>query len=140
MSHSYYAVMHAAKAALLVHDAIAESHAGSPRLFGSVLVRPGLIEREWASVLARVQDQRIAADYSIGMGWDAVAALRLVEDAKRFSDAYTAISEASGLLWKSNHHVTPDGHPRPLNHTMASNHSGLLCHRLLQQRECLSCL
>ena len=38
VSRSYYAVMHAAVR----------------RLFGSVLVRPGLIEREWASVLARV--------------------------------------------------------------------------------------
>ena len=84
VSRSYDAVMHAAKAALLVHDAIAELHAAVRRLFGSVLVRPGLIERAWASVLARVQDQRIAADYSIGMGWDAVAALRLVEDAQAF--------------------------------------------------------
>lgn len=52
VSRSYYAVMHAAKAALLVHDAIAESHAAVGRLFGSVLVRPGLIEAEWADVLA----------------------------------------------------------------------------------------
>ena len=84
VSRSYSAVMHAAKAALLVHDVIAESHAAVRRLFGSVLVRPDLIEREWASVLARVQDQRIAADYSIGMGWDAEAALHLVEDAQAF--------------------------------------------------------
>ena len=84
VSRSYYAVMHAAKAALLVHDVIAESHAAVRRLFGSVLVRAGLIEREWASVLARVQDQRIAANYSIGIGWDAGAALRLIEDAQAF--------------------------------------------------------
>ena len=84
VSRSYYAVMHAAKAALLVHDVIAESPAAVRRLFGSVLVRPDLIEREWASVLARVQDQRIAADYSIGMGWDAEAALHLGEDAQAF--------------------------------------------------------
>jgi uncharacterized protein (UPF0332 family) len=84
VSRSYYAVMHAAKAALLAHDVITESHAAIRRLFGSVLVRPGLIEREWASILARVQDQRIAADYSIGIGWDAEAALRLVEDAQAF--------------------------------------------------------
>ena len=84
MSRSYYAVMHAAKAALLVHDVIAESHAAVRRLFGSVLVRPSLIEREWASVLARIQDQRISADYSIGMEWDTEAALRLVEDAQAF--------------------------------------------------------
>src|SRR5262249_21968239 len=72
------------KAALLVHDVIAESHAAVRRLFGSVLVRPGRIEREWASILARVQDQRISADYSIGIGWDAGAALHLVGDAQAF--------------------------------------------------------
>jgi len=64
----------------------------------------------------------------------------LSEMPKRFSDAYVAISEASELLWKSDHHVTPDSHPRPLNRTVASTHSGLLHHRLLQQREHLSCL
>jgi hypothetical protein len=37
-----------------------------------------------ASVLARVQDQRISADYNIGMEWDTEAALRLVEDAQAF--------------------------------------------------------
>jgi len=84
VSRSYYAVMHAAKAALLAHDVIAESHAAVRRLFGSVLVRSGRIEREWASILARVQDQRIAADYSIGIGWDAGAALHLVGDAQAF--------------------------------------------------------
>lgn len=44
VSRSYYAVMHAAKAALLFHDAIAESHAAVGRLFGSVLVLPGIIQ------------------------------------------------------------------------------------------------
>ena len=140
VSRSYDAVMHAAKAALLVHDVIAESPAAVRRLFGSVLVRPDLIAREWASVLARVQDQRIAADYSIGMGGMRRLRCILAKTPKRFSNAYAASSEASGLLWKSDYHVTPDGHPCPLNHTVVSTHSGLRCHRLLQQRECLSCL
>jgi uncharacterized protein (UPF0332 family) len=54
VSRSYYAVMHAAKAALLVHDVIAEAHAAVRWLFGSVLIRPGVIERVWTSVLADV--------------------------------------------------------------------------------------
>jgi len=36
ISRAYYAIMHAAKAALLVHDVIAESHAAVRRLFGQV--------------------------------------------------------------------------------------------------------
>ena len=66
ISRSYYAVMHAAKAALLVHDVIADSHSKVRRLFGSVLVRRGLIEKEWAAVLGREQDKRAAADYTVG--------------------------------------------------------------------------
>lgn len=84
VSRSYYAVMHAAKAALLVHDAIAESHAAVRRLFGAVLVRPGLVEEEWAAVLAREQDRRIAADYDVGVSWDSEGSSRLVEEAGAF--------------------------------------------------------
>jgi len=84
VSRSYYAVMHAAKAALLVHDTIAELHASVRRLFGAVLVRPGLIEEEWAAVLAREQDRRIAADYDVGVSWDSEASSRLVEEAGAF--------------------------------------------------------
>lgn len=66
VSRSYYAVMHAAKASLLVHEVIADSHTKVRRLFGSVLVRPGLIEKEWAAILAREQDKRAVAEYAVG--------------------------------------------------------------------------
>jgi uncharacterized protein len=84
VSRAYYAVMHAAKAALLVHDTIAESHAAIRRLFGSKLVKPGFIEKEWANILAREQDRRIAADYNASHLMDAESSLQLVEDAERF--------------------------------------------------------
>ena len=84
ISRSYYAVMHAARAALLVHNAIPKSHAGVRRLFGAVLIRPGLIEAEWADVLAREQDRRLLADYSLHVLWEPEASSRLVEDARVF--------------------------------------------------------
>ncbi len=84
ISRSYYAVMHGAKAALLVHDSIAESHAALRRLFGQVLVRPGLIEKEWAAILGREQDERIAADYVIGTSWEPEDSSRLVAEAATF--------------------------------------------------------
>ena len=65
VSRSYYAVLHAAKAALLSHDTIAESHAAVRRLFGKVLIKEGRIEREWAAVIANEQDQRQIADYDV---------------------------------------------------------------------------
>lgn len=84
ISRSYYAVMHGAKAALLVHDTIVESHAALRRLFGQVLVRPGLIEKEWAAILGREQDERIAADYGIGISWEPEDSSRLVGEAAAF--------------------------------------------------------
>lgn len=63
VSRAYYAVMHSARAALLFHDEITESHSALRNRFGAVLVRPNLIEREWAGILATEQDQRMAADY-----------------------------------------------------------------------------
>ncbi len=84
ISRSYSAVMHAAKAALLFHDTIVESHAALRRLFGQVLVRPGLIEKEWAAILGREQDERVAADYGIGTSWEPEDASRLVEEAATF--------------------------------------------------------
>jgi uncharacterized protein (UPF0332 family) len=76
--------MHTARAALLVHDAIPKSHAAVRRLFGAVLIRVRLIEAEWADVLAREQDRRILADYSLHVLWDPEASSRLVEDARAF--------------------------------------------------------
>jgi uncharacterized protein len=84
VSRAYYAVMHAAKSALLLHDRVVESHAAIRRHFGSVLVRTGRIEKEWAAILAKEQDRRIAADYDAGLSMDAESTLQLVEEADRF--------------------------------------------------------
>jgi uncharacterized protein len=84
ISRAYYAVMHAAKAALLVHDVIAESHRAVRRLFGQVLVRGGELGREWAEIPAREQDQRGMADYIVDFEMDAGIAESVVRDARRF--------------------------------------------------------
>jgi len=67
-----------------VHDQIAESHAAIRRHFGSVLVRNGRIEKEWAGILAKEQDRRIAADYNANLLMDAESSLQLVADADHF--------------------------------------------------------
>lgn len=63
VSRAYYAILHAAKAALHVHDVAAESHAAVKRLFGLHLVRAGAIESEWSAHLGRSLEERLAADY-----------------------------------------------------------------------------
>lgn len=65
VSRNYYAMLHAAKAALLVHDIAAESHAAVRRMFGLHLIRSGEIEREWSVYLVESLDDRLAADYDV---------------------------------------------------------------------------
>ena len=84
ISRAYYATMHAAKAALLAQDVMAESHAAVRRLFGQILVQTGEIEREWAAVLARAHDRRATADYSIDTVFSPEDTGQLVHDAHRF--------------------------------------------------------
>lgn len=97
ISRAYYALMHAAKAALLVHDVIAESHAAVRRLFGQVLVMAEGVEREWAQILARSHDQRGAADYDVDFAVDEEAADRLVQDAQRFIDRMAVYMMSQGI-------------------------------------------
>jgi len=63
VSRAYYAILHAAKAALYVHDVAADSHAAVKRMFGLHLIRPGKIEAEWSAYLVESLDDRLAADY-----------------------------------------------------------------------------
>lgn len=46
ISRAYYSILHAAKAALHVHDIVAESHPAVRRMFGLHLVKAGEIESE----------------------------------------------------------------------------------------------
>ena len=63
ISRAYYAILHAAKTALHVHDVVAESHAAVRRMFGLHLVKAGKIEPNWAAYLTAGLDDRLAADY-----------------------------------------------------------------------------
>lgn len=98
VSRAYYAVMHAAKAALLIHDRLAESHVAIRRYFGSVLVRAGRIEKEWAGILAREHDRRVAADYNANLLMDAESSLQLVEDADQFVERIRKYLVEAGIL------------------------------------------
>ncbi len=65
ISRAYYAILHAAKATVHVHDIAAESHAAVRRMFGLHLVRSGEIEPEWSAYLGESLDDRLAADYDV---------------------------------------------------------------------------
>jgi uncharacterized protein (UPF0332 family) len=65
ISRAYYAILHAAKAGLHVHDVAAESHPAVRRMFGLHLVKPGEIEPEWSAYLTASLDDQLAADYDV---------------------------------------------------------------------------
>lgn len=89
VSRAYYATMHAAKAALLVHNVMPESHRAVRRLFGQMLIQTGELEKAWADILAEEYTQREVADYDAAEVFEATEAGELVRDAHRFIERIT---------------------------------------------------
>jgi len=86
LSRAYYAILHAAKAALHVHDVAADSHSAVRRLFGLHLVRSGEIEPGWAAYLSEGLDDRLAADYNALTNVSDKEARENCKRARRFLD------------------------------------------------------
>jgi len=97
VSRAYYAVLHAAKAALLARDIVTESHTAVRRLFGKELVQQGLLEKEWAMILAHEQDERASADYDVELNFSQEVAAQRVNDAKRFLERIRSFLQTEGL-------------------------------------------
>ena len=66
----YYAILHAAKAALQLHGVDAESHSAVRRMFGLHLVKTGLVEPEWSAEIGRSEGRCIASDYDAKLHFD----------------------------------------------------------------------
>ena len=63
LSRSYYAILHAARTALMTQGVTSKSHRGLKGTFGNYLVRPGHFEREWGTILSSASETRLEADY-----------------------------------------------------------------------------
>ncbi len=85
VSHSYYAVMYAAKAVLLhITGKHINSHKGVQRVFGIALVKPGLVSSEWGGGIGRLHDLRRRADYDVLEIFDESTAITTYDRAKAF--------------------------------------------------------
>jgi uncharacterized protein len=84
VSRTYYAVFHAAKAALHVQDVTADTHSGVRRMFGLHLIKPGEIEPQWATPLGETLDERQAADYDPEVSFSAKEARAACREARAF--------------------------------------------------------
>lgn len=97
VSRSYYAMLHAAKSALFVHDIATSSHTAVRSMFGLHLVRTGEIEREWARDLAEGSDDRLMADYSLHTRFSREETQREYERAKAFLERIRRYLTERGL-------------------------------------------
>jgi len=84
VSRSYYAVLHAAKAALIKIGVEAESHQAVRRMFGLHLVKTDQIEKRFAGILIAQQEDREIGDYNIYLNIQQERAAKRVLDAERF--------------------------------------------------------
>ena len=97
VSRCYYAIPHAAKSALFVHDVATASHAAVRRMFGLHLVRSGEIERQWAGAFTETMDDRLMADYSVHTHFSNEETRREYESSKAFLDRIRQYLIANGL-------------------------------------------
>jgi uncharacterized protein (UPF0332 family) len=84
VSRTYYAVLHAAKAALIKTGIEADSHQAVRRMFGLHLVRTDRVEKHFAEILTAQQEDREIGDYDIYLDIEQDRAAKRVFDAEKF--------------------------------------------------------
>ena len=87
ISRSYYSILHAAKAALLMEGINATSHDAVKNLFGLHLVKTGKIERKYSVIFREEQDDRYLADYDTAFSPSEEQVKKRIEDAELFFNA-----------------------------------------------------
>ena len=97
VSRAYYATLHAAKAALYIHDVATTSHAAVRRMFGRHLIRSGAIEPLWATHLGESLDDRLAADYDVSTRCTADDASQECQRTRAFLDCVHRYLLTKGL-------------------------------------------
>ena len=87
IARSYYAVLHAARAALIAHDVNpGRRHRALSNLFGLHVVQSGLVERRWGSVIGRLSTLRMAADYNVRVIFTEADAANAYDQADAFAN------------------------------------------------------
>ncbi len=84
VSRAYYAVFHAAQAALLTLGEQADTHRGLVTLFGLLLVKTGKVEKRYGRFLANLKDDREQSDYEVFAQIDRAMAQRAIREARSF--------------------------------------------------------
>lgn len=97
ISRSYYAILHAAKAVLLLEKVKVDSHEAVKRLFGLHLIKSKKIDRKYSKILREEQDERYLADYDVAFAPETAQARQRIEDAEDFLNAMLEYLSKSGI-------------------------------------------
>ena len=97
MSRTYYAILHAAKAALQLRDVAAESHAALKRLFGLHLIQTGLVEPDWGVYISIGLDAQLTADYDAETSFSDMDARDECDRARAFLKRICELLSANGF-------------------------------------------
>jgi uncharacterized protein (UPF0332 family) len=84
VSRAYYAMYHAAKAALLSINVDAFTHQGVNIQFSKHFVKTEIFDRNFSKVFSKMLDTRQKADYEIGFSADESDAQHAIEEAEYF--------------------------------------------------------
>lgn len=90
LSRAYYAILHAARAALLAGGIHVSSHRSVRRLFGFHLIKTAKLDVRLAKILAEEQDDRFLADYDAWFHPERERAEKRVKEAAEFLSAIDA--------------------------------------------------
>ena len=87
VNRAYYAMFHAATAALLALDIRRGSHHGLMAAFGDYLVKPGRMSAQYFQFLRKTYEQRQESDYEPLVEIDRQTAQQTLDHATDFVDA-----------------------------------------------------
>lgn len=84
ISRSYYAILDAAGAALIMKDIIPQSHQGAIRLFGLHFIKTGKVSAEYGRLFKQIEKARLEADYTHEREFTFEEAEKVYQEAAKF--------------------------------------------------------
>jgi uncharacterized protein (UPF0332 family) len=98
ISRAYYAMFYAATALLASKGVARSKHSGVISAFSEYFVKTGLLEAEYARMLAHAFNSRLGSDYDVTSTIDRELAETVIQDARRFVDRTEAYLQQAGIL------------------------------------------
>ena len=98
ISRAYYAMFYAATALLASKGITRSKHSGVISAFSEYFVKTGLLEAEYARMLAHAFNSRLGSDYDVTSTIDRDLAETVIQDARRFVDRTEAYLQQAGIL------------------------------------------